>query len=120
MLPAFLRGVEFADEEGVWVVRLGRFRGQIEVEDVPYWVTAYDAETGGVRLTDQSEELLRPETLSADPDDALRCTVKGRFPARFTRPGQIELLEHVDVRGEEVVVRVSDRWAEAPQLGRLL
>ncbi len=89
---AFLRGVRFLEDEGVFVVQLGHFRGQIEVEDTPWWVTGYDPERGELELTDETREPLRAETLSADPDGVLRCTVKGRFPARFTRTGQADLL----------------------------
>jgi hypothetical protein len=113
---AFLRGVEFAEEEGVFIVRLGRFRGQIEVEDIAWWVVAYEADCGSIRLTDESEEPLRPETLSVDPDEALRCTVKGRFPARFTRAGQAHLLDNLDTRGEGFVLRIGERWVPVPGL----
>ncbi|MEE9279293.1 MAG: hypothetical protein V3V67_03885 [Myxococcota bacterium] len=111
---AFLRGVEFAEEEGIFVVRVGQFRGQIEVEDTPYWVVAYDPEPGNLTLTDETEEPLRPETLSIDPDEVVRCTVKGRFPARFTREGQSELLESLDLEGAEPAVRIGERWVAAP------
>ena len=113
---AFLRGVEYAPAEGVFVVRLGQFRGQIEVEDTAWWVTAYDPERGSIQLTDRSEETLRPETLSIDPDDALRCVVKRRFSARFTHAAQAQLLDCMDVRGDAVVVRVRDGWQRAPGL----
>ncbi len=114
LYKAFLRGVEFAEEEGVFVVRVGHFCGQIEVEDTPYWVVGYDAEPGKLTLTDESEEPLRPETLSIDPDEVVRCTVKGRFPARFTREGQTELLESLDLDGAEPAVRIGDRWVAVP------
>ena len=90
---AFLRSVRFLDDEAVFVVQLGRFSGQIEVEDTPYWVVAYDAETGEIELTDGSTEPLAVDTLRPDPDGAFRCTVKGRWPARFTHAGQAHLLD---------------------------
>ena len=117
---AFLRGVDFAEEEGVFVVRLGHFRGQIEVEDTPYWVVAYDPERGSVELTDRSEEPLRPETLSIDTDDVLRCTVKGRFPARFTREGQAHLLTNLEMEEGVATVLCGGEWVPAPGLSRAL
>ncbi len=113
---AFLRGVDFAEEEGVFVVRLGHFRGQIEVEDTPYWVVAYDPERGNVELTDRSDEPLRPETLSIDPDDVFRCVVKGRFPARFTREGQAHLLANLELEQGMATVRCGGAWMPAPGL----
>jgi hypothetical protein len=114
LYAAFLRGVDFAEEEGVFVVRVGHFRGQIEVEDTPYWVVAYDPGSGTIELTDRTEEPLRVETLSVDPDEVFRCTVKSRFPARFTRQGQAHLLDNLEVRGDETVVRCGDAWTPAP------
>ncbi len=88
---AFLRGVRFLEDPGVFVVQVGRFRGQIEVEDTPWWVVGYDPELGEIELTDRTREPLLAETLAADPDGVLRCTVKQRFAARFTRAGQAAL-----------------------------
>ena len=108
--------MRFAEPEGVFVVQIGRFRGQIDVEDTAFWVTAYDAETGEVDLTDGSSEPLRSETLQTDEDGVLRCTVKGRFPARFTRAGQAHLLDHVEFRASGLVLRVAGRWLDASRL----
>jgi hypothetical protein len=100
------------------VVQVGRFRGQIEVEDTPFWVTAYDGETGTVQLTDGTEEPLEPESLSMDEDGVLRCRVKGRFPARFTHAGQAHLLDHLEPEGEGWVLRASGRRVPVPGLDR--
>ncbi len=113
---ALLRGVAFAESEGVFIVRLGHFRGQIQVEDTPFWVATYDPEQGVIGLTDGSEEPLAAETLSVDPDDALRCTVKSRFPARFTRAGQAHLLNSLDVRDGTLALRAGPHWLAVPGL----
>ncbi len=112
----FLRGVDFEEGEGVFVIRLRHFRGQIEVEDTPYWVVSYNPESGNVELTDRSEEPLCAETLRLDPDGVLRCTVKGRFPARFTRTGQAHLLDNLEIEGREASVRRGDAWIPLPGL----
>ena len=117
---ALLRGVRFDAEERVFIVQIGRFRGQIEVEDVPFWVVAYDAKTGEVQLTDTSTEPIQPATLSADPDGVFRVQVKDRFPARFSHAGQAHLLEHLEVRDETLSLQVGDAWIPVPGLEREL
>ena len=114
---AFLRGVRFLDDEGVWIVQLGRFRAQIEVEEIPFWVVAYDPATGAVQLTDGSTEPLAWETLEMDSDDGvLRCRVKGRFPARFTRTGQAHLLDALELREGAWVLRLGTHSRVVPGL----
>ena len=113
---AFLRGVRFLDDEGVFVVQLGHFRGQIEVEDTPFWVVAYDAARGEIELTDGSAEPLACGTLRSDPDGAFRCTVKGRFPARFTHAGQAHLLDALEETPDGWRLRAGARHHEVPGL----
>ena len=114
-----LRGVRFLDEEEVFVVQVGPYRGQIEVEDTPFWVVAYDPESGEIDLTDGSSERLEARTLSTDPDQVLRCRVRGRFPARFTHAGQAHLLNSVELRGDSPWLRVGDEWICLEELSSL-
>lgn len=114
-----LRGVRFLDEEGVFVVQVGPYRGQIEVEDTPFWVVTYDPESGEIELTDRSSERLEAQTLSLDPDEALRCRVKGRFPARFTLAGQAHLLDALELRGGTPWLRQGGDWVCLSQLAPL-
>ncbi len=113
---AFLAGVRWAEEEGTFVVQLGRFRGWLEVEDTAFFVTAYDAGTGELELSDRTREPLRADTLAADPDDVLRCTVKGRFAARFTRAAQAHLLDAVEPDAAGFAVRAGRERLRAPGL----
>ena len=114
---ALLRGVRFAEEEGVFIVQLGRFRGQIEVEDIPFWVVAYDPDEGAIDLTDGSSEPLRTESLRIDPDEVFRVDVKGgRFQARFTLTGQAHLLEHFEPRDDGWVLSVRGLWIPVPKV----
>ena len=108
--------MRWAEVEQTFVVQLGAFRGWLEVEDTAFFVTAYDAATGELELSDRSRERLAAATLAVDPDDALRCTVKGRFAARFTRAAQAQLLEAVDVDDGAVVVRAGGERLRAPGL----
>jgi hypothetical protein len=99
---AFDRGVRYLPDEGVYVVQLGRFRGQIELEETGFFVTGFDAADGSVRLSDRSEEPLEVASLRPSPHDgALLCTVKrglvpDGLPARFFQSAQAELLAAVE------------------------
>ena len=100
---AFDRSVRFLpDEGGVYVVQLGRFRGQIEVEEAAFFARSVDAESGTVHLSDGSAECLDPATLHPSPHDgAWLCRVKRDLApagllARFTHAAQAEILASVD------------------------
>jgi hypothetical protein len=116
LLRALRGGVCWAEAERTFVVQLGHFRGWLDVEDTAFWVDAYDAASGEIALSDRTSESLDAETLSADADDCLRCTVKQRFPARFTRSAQAELLASIDVEDGQVAVRAGHELRAAPQL----
>jgi hypothetical protein len=110
--------VRFCEEEGVFVTTLRHFRGQIEIEDTAFFVVAYDPETGEIDLSDRTTEFLDAATLSLDPDDALRCRVKQRFPARFTHAGQAHLLDALEEREPGLCLRVGGAWVHVPDLSR--
>jgi hypothetical protein len=99
---AFDRAVRFLPEEGCFVVQLGRFRGQIEVEEAAFFVREVDLASGRVRLSDGSSEALDPVSLRLSPiDGALLCSVKralapGGLLARFLPPAHAELLQAVE------------------------
>jgi len=99
---AFDRGVRWLPDERKYVVQLGRFRGEIEVEEAAFFVRAVDAARGELALSDGSREPLDPATLATSPHDgALLCRVKrdlapGGLPARFTHAAQAELLASVE------------------------
>ena len=113
---ALRAGVRWADAERTFVVQLGPFRGWLDVEDTAFFVDGYDVRTGELELSDRTRESLDAATLEADADDALRCTVKGRFPARFTHAGQADLLAAVELRGDQVCVRAGPGLQPAPRL----
>jgi len=99
---AFDRGVRYLPEQSVYVVQLGRYRGQIEVEEAAFFVREFDAESGRLRLSDGGVESLAPATLSVSPrDGAFLCAVKrdlapAGLPARFSQSSQAELLLAVE------------------------
>lgn len=81
---------------------LGRDRAAVEIEDTPYVVTHVfgDAVRGlTLRLNDDSEEVLAPDTLEVGDGDVLYCRVKNRrYPARFLRPAYYQIA--ADIREE--------------------
>jgi len=99
---AFDRGVRFLPEERKYVVQLGRFRGEIEVEEAGFFVRDLDRETGEIALSDGTREALDLRSLRLSMrDDALLCTVKRDLlpeglPARFTHSAQSELLTGIE------------------------
>ena len=99
---AFDRSVRFLPEQALFVVQLGRFRGQIDVEEAAFFVRDFDAATGRVRLSDGSEEALDAATLRLSPrDGAALCTVKRALapqglPARFTHAAWAELAAAIE------------------------
>jgi hypothetical protein len=99
---AFDRSVRYLPETGVFVVQLGRFRGQIEVEEAAFFVRSFDAASGALTLSDGSDEPLDVATLRvSERDGALLCRVKRTLLAdgllaRFGHAAQAELLCAVD------------------------
>jgi hypothetical protein len=112
--------VRFLPAEGVYVVQLGRFRGQIEVEEAGFFVREVDLARGTLRLSDGSVEALdvaslRPSRL----DGAWLCTVKRALhpeglPARFTHASQAELLGAVEEDGSGPRLRIAGRLRALP------
>ena len=96
----FLPG-EGADGEDVYVVALGRFRGQIEVEEAGFFVRMFDAQTGALALSDRSTETLEVASLHlSEHGGAVLCRVKRDLHptgllARFSHAAQAELFHAV-------------------------
>ena len=99
---AFDRGVCYAPAEQVFVVQLQHFRGQIEVEEAPFFVRMLDIETGEIELSDRTRESLDVSSLVPSPrDGALLCRVKrdllaDGILARFSHAAQAEFMNAVE------------------------
>lgn len=111
---AFDRGVRWLPEVGKYVVTLGHFRGQVDVEETGFFVRSVDVATGSVQLSDATRDRLEPASLRASNLDAdvLLCTVKRGLtpfgvPARFTHAAQAELLAAVEEVAGAPVLRVA-------------
>ena len=117
---AFDRSVRFLPEEGVFVVQLGRFRGQLEVEEAAFFVRDFDAASGAIRLSDGSSEPLDPATLQRSPrDGAVLCRVKRALApagllARFTHAAWSELLAALEGPERAPRLRVGPRSVLLP------
>jgi hypothetical protein len=124
---AFDRGVRFlpgegADGGGVFVVTLGHFRGQIEVEEAAFFVRGFDPQTGAIALSDGSVEPLDVGSLRASPRDAaLLCRVKRDLApagllARFGLAAQAELFGAVEDAGDGPRLRIAGDLQRLPEL----
>jgi hypothetical protein len=119
---AFDRSVRYLPDEGKYVVQLGRFRGEIEVEEAAFFVREFDAATGRVGLSDRSSEGLEVGTLRVSPrDGALLCSVKREveaagLPARFHHGAQAELLCAVEDTSGGPRLRLRGQLSELPEL----
>ena len=110
----FDRSVDYLPDEGKYIVRLGHFRGEIELEEAGFFVRGVDADSGRITLSDRSSERLDPTTLRPSCDsESLLCSVKrdlvdGGLPARFTHAAQAELWHSVEVVDGVPVLRLAD------------
>lgn len=119
---AFDRSVRWLPEEGEYVVQLGRFRGQIEVEECGFFVRQVDLEAGLVHLSDGSVDRLDAASLRVSPrGGALLCSVKrelhpGGLAARFFQAAQAELLQAVEEGPQGPRLRVAGALEPLPPL----
>jgi len=120
---AFDEGVRFLPEEGEggkYVVQLGRFRGEIIVEEAGFFVRDFDPATGEIGLSDRSREPLDVSSLSlSERDGALLCRVKrglapGGVLARFRHAAQAELLNAVEEGESGPRLRIAGALAPLP------
>ena len=118
----FDRSVDYLVEEEKYIVRLGHFRGEIEVEEAGFFVREVDLATGDVLLSDGTREALDLSTLAESGiDAALLCRVKcglvaGGLLARFTHGAQAELLEAVQPAGDGFVIVLGGKHLSFPDL----
>jgi hypothetical protein len=121
LLAIFERGVRYLPGEGKYVVQVGHFRGQLDVEEAGFFVRSVDLASGSLALSDGGCDRLDPASLraSALDADALLCTVKRSLvahglAARFTRAAQAELLLGVEEREAGFALRVAGTWHALP------
>jgi hypothetical protein len=114
------RSVEYLPEQHKFIVRLGHFRGEIEVQEAAFFVRSIDLASGEIALSDATREALDVASLVESPiDGALLCRVKRDLEpagllARFTHAAQAELLQAVEPAGEIFEVVLADRRMPFP------
>jgi hypothetical protein len=122
---AFDRAVRFLPDEGdagVYVVQLGRFRGQIELEEAGFFVRDVDLARGEIALSDGTREALDVASLHLSPlDGALLCRVKRSLApagllARFRHAAQAELLGAAVETSAGPALRLGGRTLPLPLL----
>ena len=119
---AFDRSVRYLPDEDAYVVQLGRYRGQIEVEEAAFFVRGFDAATGRLDLSDRSHEILEVASLRTSSwGGALLCSVKrgltpSGLPARFLHAAQAELLVAVEETPGGPKLRLAGVLHDLPEL----
>ena len=92
-------------QDGTHIIELNGQRCFIELEDTAFviWSVAFqkDDESGDMayflKLSDDSREMLNPETLVIGTNNVLYCRVKDRkFPARFNRASYYQLADFIE------------------------
>ena len=100
----FYKNMEL-DFEGRYLINWAKKPCYVEVEDTAFVVTRVTYEEGNgagkgrffLTLSDETREVLMPDTLYTGEDNVLYCKVKdGTFPARFVRAAYYQLAEHVE------------------------
>ncbi|MEE8581911.1 MAG: hypothetical protein V3T33_10015 [Myxococcota bacterium] len=115
---AFDRSVRYLPGEGKFVVQLGRFRAEIEVEEAAFFVRSVDPEAGTIRLSDGGDELLEVPTLHrSSRDGAWLCRVKRGLlaeglVARFSHAAHAELLAGVEQEDSGPVLHLAGQRYE--------
>ncbi|CAG0960281.1 hypothetical protein MYXO_00715 [Myxococcaceae bacterium] len=116
----FERGVCFLPDEAKYVVVLGRFRGEIEIEEVGFFVRSVELDSGEIALSDGSRERLDPASLRpSELDDGWLCTVKRELvseglPARFTPAAWAELVAALEEDERGFALRIAGRLHPVP------
>jgi hypothetical protein len=91
---AFHQWIARHPDDGRYILTNGYDWTYFQVDDAPYTVRSLSIASDGVamRLSDDTDEELRPETLRTGANDALYAKVKGgAFEARFSRHAQTQL-----------------------------
>jgi hypothetical protein len=109
------------DSLGRYVIRWGEERCHLDVEDTPFVVHKVSFEEIDLMqnfrlfLSDDTDEILNPETLFVGAENVLYCEVKQReFPARFLRSAYYQMTDfvreeegefHLPLNGKKYLIR---------------
>jgi hypothetical protein len=118
----FERSVEYLAAEQKFIVCLGHFRGQIEVEEAGFFVRSVELGSGELALSDGTRERIDLASLALSPiDGAILCRVKRALVpeglvARFSSAAQAELLLAVEEQDGRTVLRFGGAEIDFPEL----
>lgn len=87
-------------EGQIFKVKIGNDELEVIVDVAPRFVKSFDRETGAMKISDGSSEILRPDTLEIRPDHSLLCELQSGMDALFLSPAYYELMK--DVRQESL------------------
>lgn len=96
-------------EDGLYFLKIGEQRCQLEVADTFHVVQRAQFEGDGVRLfiNDGSQEMLEPATLRLGDEGVLYCKIKnGAFPARFLRQAYYQITERLVEDGDGYAIEI--------------
>lgn len=106
------------DSKGRYLINWAGQHCYVEVEDTAFVVRRVTCEEGNqgrahrieLRLSDDTSEALRPDSLYVGKEDILYCTVKsGVFPARFNRAAYYQLAEYIEEDGNNYCLALNGR-----------
>lgn len=98
------------DADGRYILEWAGDRCYLEVEDTAFVVRRVDFEGRFfLTLSDDSREVLAPESLFVGEGNVLYCRVKESFPARFTRSAYYQLAGSVEEKDGAFVLPVDGR-----------
>ncbi len=83
----------------------------IIVEDAPFWVVKIEKTIAGflITLTDESIELMDPESLWVGKEGTLYCRVKGDLVARFQRQSYYEITRFFEQKGGRFYLNIGKK-----------
>jgi hypothetical protein len=105
------------DDVGRYIITIGNDRCYVEVEDTPFVIRQVRFEEGEqeglsrcmLYLSDDTWEMLRPDSLFIGPENVLYTRVKeGAFPARFLRPAYYQLAQNIEEEDGTYVLPLND------------
>jgi hypothetical protein len=107
------------DASGRYIISMGGDRCYLEVEDTPFVIRQVRFHEGAegespsrcmLSLSDDTREILRPDTLFIGAENVLYAKVKeGAFPARFLRPAYYQLAQHIVEEDGSYVLPLEDK-----------
>ena len=106
------------DAEGRYIICWDGERCHVDVEDTAFvvrrvsYINERSDKQAGVMLglSDDTQELLMPDTLYMGKENVLYCNVKNStFPARFNRAAYYQLAAHIEAEGCDYVLPINGR-----------